>query len=228
VLWTAMFAVAWLARSKPLKFAWLFLMLGVAPVAFTAPRGPAQYYLVLFAWVLFAATLLVQVSAYVSKRSNRAVLLFCGTMLFLFGNYKAIGWSNVWTVRLEGPVIHGTAWQLHQLYPSLPHGTRILFLNDPFGVNYGDMLFITQLSYNDASIVVDRVKTMDHKPSATYDHVIDFKDGRFIEVPSASPTAAAIPENSDTSSSPAAHRRHSPAAATTREAFVLHRSGRPR
>jgi hypothetical protein len=186
VLWTAMFAAAWLARSKPLKFAWLFLMLSVAPVAFTAPRGPSQYYLVLFGWVLFAATLLVQVSAYVSRRSNRAVLLFCTTMLFLFANYKALGWSNVWTVKLEGPVIHGTAWQLHQLYPSLPHGTRILFLEDPFGVNYGDMLFITRLSYNDASIVVDRVKTMDHTPDAaelaSYDHVIDFKDGRFVEV----------------------------------------------
>lgn len=63
LLWIGLLALAWAARSRTLKFAWLFLMLSVLPVAFI-DRGAPQYYIPLFGWVLYAATVLASSSRY--------------------------------------------------------------------------------------------------------------------------------------------------------------------
>ena len=60
LIWSALFAIAWATRCRPLKFAWLFLMLSPIPLAFIEPRAVSQYYVVYFGWVLYAATALVK------------------------------------------------------------------------------------------------------------------------------------------------------------------------
>ncbi len=62
VLWTALAIIAWVARSRVLGYAWLFLMLSPLPIAFILPRGAAQYYVCVFGWMLYAAVLLVKLA----------------------------------------------------------------------------------------------------------------------------------------------------------------------
>src|SRR5262245_21747526 len=58
ILWTAMLAIALLARRRELIFAWIAVVLGALPVIFIPPRGLYAIYLTLPAWYLFLAVCL--------------------------------------------------------------------------------------------------------------------------------------------------------------------------
>lgn len=60
LIWVLLFAVAMALKSRALKFAWFFIMLSPLPIVFIhPPRGPAQYYVSYFGFVLYASTALV-------------------------------------------------------------------------------------------------------------------------------------------------------------------------
>jgi hypothetical protein len=205
-LWGALFALAWLAKSRPLMFAWLFLMLSPAPVAFVEPRGAAQYYIPLFGWVFYASIAIVQGSAWLAARLSarkdswiprlRAPLLFAAILLLLYSYYKPKGWDSIYSASHEAPVVQSVASQLDALHPAVPAGARLLFLNDPYDSTWTrwTMLFIVRLMYRDTSLVIDRVKDMERPPGAAekaaYDHVFDYRDGKFIEAAGRSPASA--------------------------------------
>ena len=96
-LWALLFAAAWGARSRTLKFAWLFLMVSPIPVAFIPGRGASQYYVPWFGCVLYGAALLVGVLRFVTGRlwsegprlsRVRGTLLFAVVMLIAYPFYK--------------------------------------------------------------------------------------------------------------------------------------------
>jgi hypothetical protein len=197
VLWAAMFAAAWITKSKTLRFAWLFLMLSAAPIAFASPRGAPQYYIPFFGWILYAAAALAR---------YRAPLVFSAILLVCFPFYEIKGWSNVDSVRREGPLMRDIAVQLHTLDPRLPSGAKLFFLNDPIDPAWQNMVFIVRLSYGDDSLTVDRLKMMPSRPAdtelAAYNCVFDYKGGRFIELSrpwlaAPAPTIVLTPQGAD-------------------------------
>ncbi|HEY9142032.1 MAG TPA: hypothetical protein VIN93_14135, partial [Bryobacteraceae bacterium] len=112
LLWTALAAIAWAARSRVLGFAWLFLMLSPLPIAFILPRGAAQYYVCLFGWMLFAAVLLVKVASFLTHDIRlpewwlvraRGAVLFVVSMLILYSAYKPLGYDIFSSASLEAP-----------------------------------------------------------------------------------------------------------------------------
>jgi hypothetical protein len=194
-LWSVLGAIAWLSRSPVLRYAWLFLMLTPLPIAFLFHRGPAQYYIPWFGWVLYAATLLVLIFERLTRRLPvsafwlprlRGAALVLGLVAILYPYNKRKGWENVSSIKIEAPIIRDVVEQLHGLYPRFRPGIRLLFLDDPIRVNVEDLLFMVRLSYADDSLMVDRVRKMPARPLdkeiATYDHVFDYKGGRFQEV----------------------------------------------
>lgn len=83
--------------------------------------------------------------------------------------------------------------QVKAMYPKLPRGTRMMFVED--GVGWGEWtpMFIMRLLYDDRAMVVDRLKARTEKPAGWtqftsldkvhYDHVFTYRDGRYEEVP---------------------------------------------
>jgi hypothetical protein len=190
LIWLVLFAIAWATKSRALKFAWLFLMLSVIPIAFIQPRGAAQYYIPLFGWVLYASTALVQGTQHLLAKLPRATqfapvraaALFLGLAAAMYFLNARTGWANVTTVSEEGELSRSVVGQVHRLRPALRPGSRILFLNDPFDLSH-QMMFLMRLSYRDNSLDIDSARFMKPPPDAagiaSYDYVFDHRMGRF-------------------------------------------------
>jgi hypothetical protein len=193
LLWIALAAIACLARSRVLGFAWLYLMLSPLPVAFILPRGCSQYYVCLFGWALYTAVLLAKLAASFTRdvplpewwlTRARGAALFVVSMAVLYSAFKPLGYADMANVTVVAPANRNTVAQLHAAAPAIRSGSRLLFLNDPVGPDIYDLLFIVRLSYADRSLEVSRLKQMPHPPSdreiAAYDYVFDYRDGRFL------------------------------------------------
>ena len=187
-------AIGWAARSRVLKFAWLFLMLSPIPVAFISPRGAGQYYIPYFGWVLYAAAALAAGSKWLFEKLHagrlfleaRPVAVFLGAAAVMYWTGTRSSWTDVWSVAGEGEQYRSIVQQLHQLRPTLRPHSRVLFLDDPLDDPW-QFLFLVQLSYRDADLEVDRAKFMQRPPSASeiaaYDYVFDYRLGRFYSSP---------------------------------------------
>ncbi len=188
--WLSLFVIAWATKSRDLKFAWFFIMLSVIPVAFIPPRGPGQYYIPFFGWVLYAATALVEGTRWVFSRLDgsrrlaaaRPAAVFLSVAAVMYWVNTRSSWREVWNVSHEGEQYRSIVEQLHRLRPVLRRNSRVLFLDDPLDDAW-QMLFLMQLSYGDRSLVIDRAKFMTQPPGApeiaSYDYVFDYLSGQF-------------------------------------------------
>jgi Dolichyl-phosphate-mannose-protein mannosyltransferase len=198
--WIILFAIAWAAKSKPLKFAWLFIMLSVIPVAFIFSRGPAQYYIPLFGWVLYAAAAIVQASlhlvktrAYASFNLARATLVFLAVAFALAKLNARTSWSDLSAVALEGERFRSIVSQVHRVAPDLRPGARVLFLDDPLDDRW-QLTSLMRLSYRDRDLSVDQVKFLPGRPGDAelkrYDSIFSYRGCRFynsVEPPNDAP-----------------------------------------
>jgi uncharacterized protein (TIGR03437 family) len=192
-IWALTAAVALFSRSRALAFAWLFAMTSVLPIAFLLPRGPAQYYIPLFGWSLYGGVLI----AITAKRAMQlfplqvplwgerlgAAAAFAALLFPCFMAYRALGMTGIHPVTAEAPMVQSIADQLHRLYPALPHGSRILFLDDPYPPNWENMIFVVRLSYRDDTLTVERLKQMNQPPTpsqlGSYSTIVNYRAGRF-------------------------------------------------
>jgi len=192
LLWAVLFAVAWATRSRALKFAWLFLMFSVLPVAFI-DRGAPQYYLPLFGWVLYAAVVLAKGSQYLLERltrvrtsrlaNARAPALFAALGVLMFVSYRGTGWPNVPFVSLEGEMLRNVADQIRLVHPTVKPGARLLFIDDPIGSHDLDLLFLARMLYRDRTLLVSRtraLRSIDPALIASSDYIFDYRLGRFF------------------------------------------------
>ncbi len=195
LVWGVTGAAALISRSRALRFAWIFAMLSVLPIAFLPPRGGPQYYVPLFGWALYAGVaaamagqwLLHRLLPKVGFRAERtgAAALLTGLVLFLYPHYRALGLTGLTAVTVEAPAVHSIVDQLHTLHPVIPHGSRILFLDDPYPVDWQNMVFVVRLSYGDDSLAVERLKQMKQTPGEkqirAYNLMLDYRAGRFTD-----------------------------------------------
>ncbi|HYL34566.1 MAG TPA: hypothetical protein VEV17_01490 [Bryobacteraceae bacterium] len=192
LIWLALFAIAWITKIRALKFAWLFLMFSVVPLAFITPRAVAQYYVPLFGWVLYAAAALVAgTRSWFTNMTGAAryaqiglILIFLATAGFLYRLNRRTTWLDVTSVAAEGEELHSIVEQVHQLRPALRRGSRVLFLDDPLTDGHR-LMYVMRLSYGDRDLTVDSAKFMRKRPSdaeiASYDYVFDYREGLFFD-----------------------------------------------
>jgi hypothetical protein len=208
-LWTAMLAIAWLWRSRALRFAWLFVMLSPLPIAFIDARGLAQYYIPLFGWALYAGVLLdllfkrvltwslhrFRPANPVRTRTYASAALLAGLVLLVYPRWKSYLPDHPASVFLEAEENRSIARQLRHLEPHLQPGARLLFLDDPIRPDWFNLTFLVRLLYRDRSIVIHRAKpdvadaekppeALTSATLAAYDHVFDCRGGYFRELSS--------------------------------------------
>jgi uncharacterized membrane protein YecN with MAPEG domain len=190
LIWISLFIIAWGVRSRALKFSWLFLTITPLPIAFISPRGPAQYYITYFGWVLYFATALRDATTRLFRNlpANRILVPIRPVLVFLvIAGYMYMGnrpytWSKVTAIASEGDELRIITEQIHRLRPKLPRHARVLFLNDPMEDRYR-MIFLMRLSYEDRYLTIDQAKFMDHTLApnelASYHTVFDYRHGQF-------------------------------------------------
>jgi hypothetical protein len=69
--------------------------------------------------------------------------------------------------------------QLAKRFPTMPPGSKVLFLSDPYDTNDWILTSMFRLEYRDRDLRVDRVKANPSLASKTadYAHVFEFNDG---------------------------------------------------
>ncbi|HEX4276214.1 MAG TPA: hypothetical protein VHZ74_12715 [Bryobacteraceae bacterium] len=194
-----MVALAIAIRSRVLAFAWVILLFGMLPVSFSPARGGYEIYAASWlGWVLYAASLLVALQDFVTRRVPQYRTALAAAMFILVG--WGVGKVNLHDLRhgertwLYDPpkAAHTMVRQLVALHATLPPQARVLFLEDGFTTQEWTPLFIMRIIYDSPTMVVDRLKRDTAKPAGWeqymsadrvhYDYVFDYLAGRYIEV----------------------------------------------
>jgi len=178
-LLVALFAIAWLSRNRDLKFCWLFLTIGVLPVAFIPPRGLYAVYIPTVGLASFLAILLEKAASRIGSQPVR-VVLFVMAALTLAAIHKIKGRDNLAWITAPQHQIRDVIEQLSRLRPEVPAGSRILLLRDPFEGRVWDSIFLLHLFYRDNSLVIER-GAVGHE-GQKFDYVWDFERGKLVEV----------------------------------------------
>jgi len=186
----AMVAVALLLRSRPMLFAWCFVLLSLLPVAFIPHYSGFFLYLPMAGWALYAAALLAGIRAFLVNsliramrngeiQANRLRMASVVALPVLLAAFLAPHHlrESAKTLRIfesvQPPTRELTA-ELLALRPSLPKAARVLYVRDPLPKDEYTLLFLTRLLYHDMNITVERAPL----GQTRYDAVFTFQNGR--------------------------------------------------
>src|ERR1035441_10335652 len=199
----AMLGIALWQRSRPLLFAWCFLLVSLLPVAFIAHYSAFFLYLPMVGWSLYAAVLLVMARRLLVRLLVRlgrlqagrvqtvsAIALPLALALFLVPHHRQESAKTLRNFENFQPPSRRLAEQLIALRPALPRGARVLLIDHPFAKDEYTLLLLTRLLYRDMSITVEEAP-VDHGPPTGhghYDAVFTFQQGRLADATIVSPT----------------------------------------
>jgi hypothetical protein len=188
-----MAAIAILARSRALVFAWLLVVLGAAPMAFVSPRGLSAYYIPVLGYAIFLAVALVRGRESAARvfRLGPTPVFASQAILFLF---LLVGMWR-WQLSTERSFpdhwadlrkIESAAVQFRSHPEWFKPRASLLILNDPFGEYEWATTFIAAVVGNDRSVTIQKRKQDQPLPSpeqmAQFNAVIAYEDGRYFEV----------------------------------------------
>jgi hypothetical protein len=187
----AMLAFALWRRADVLLFAWSWLLLTILPVSFIPHYAAFFEYLPAVGWVLYIATVLVMARHALMRMLPRGPIprlisqsaLFLATAAFLAPQHTREAPRTLAHFMKAEPPTRELAQDLARLKPHMPHGARILSIDDPFPPDTYDLLFETRLFYRDMTIEVERVRTPQIVNTAGYDAVLRFQGGRLRASP---------------------------------------------
>jgi hypothetical protein len=198
-----MLVIACLLRKKHLVFASLMAMVGVLPLAFIPPRNGFAFYVPSVFWSLWAAGTLVAVRGLVVKlltwlasqlglrRRGLAAALQLATQIVLpLALFAYVAPLNARDFEFVQPIIWTSdsryrRWcqEIHRCLPRIPHGAKVLVLNDPWPDLGYEAGFMINLSYDDPTIFVRSLQVArtvgDDPDPKKWDFVLDFVDDHF-------------------------------------------------
>lgn len=184
-------AVALWMRSRPMLFGLLFFVIGLLPVSFVDTRLGFVLYLPLAGMALYGAVFVVRI-----KDSLRAVIpafrevsptsASVGLFIAMAAVMAVIGYRH-WPPAPDPKYspYKRTAAEFSRLYPRMPHGARLLFVQTPF--DSWDLVFLLRILYRDNDLFI----TMLHGPESQripldrlgrYDHIFTFDGAHYVEL----------------------------------------------
>jgi hypothetical protein len=184
-------AVALWMRSRPVWFGLLFFVIGLLPVAFVPTRLGFVMYLPFAGLALYAAVCVVRIKdklcalipslGAVSPTSASVGLFIVMAVIMSVIGYKH--WPKAPDPRYSPAKL--TAAQFSSLYPRLPHGTRLLFVHEPFGT--WDLVFLLRIFYRDNDLYITMLdgpesQRIPLEQLGHYDHIFTFLGGHYIEL----------------------------------------------
>lgn len=176
LLVVAMLAAAIWLRSRPLVFAWCFVLFSVLPFIFVPHYSGFFLYLPMVGWALYAGTGLAMLRRKLAPKLPGAVLF----LLIAFALAPVHARESHKSMRVFSSADLPTTEMiagLHSVLPSVRPGASLYFASDPFPVHTFDLVFLVRLFYDDLTISVARAKDGDPVGSQAYDAVFRWEDG---------------------------------------------------
>lgn len=201
IFYATLIAIAVRLRSRVAWFGLLFLVITLLPVSFIPARLGFVLYLPLAGMALFVAVCLVQfkeslcglfsealdggvpTSGGASWSRFASIALFVATALVM----AAVGY-RYWppAPNPQNSPYKNTIAELSRLYPSLPQGSKLLFVHSALDYNW-DLVFLLRLYYRDSHLFLTELNgppaqriPLDRLPR--YDHIFDFENGHYVEL----------------------------------------------
>ncbi len=182
LLLTLLLAMA--LRSKLMTFGWLFYIITLLPMSFVPPRATGYaLYLPIVGCALYLATFFVWL---LDRLTERPAWRAASCALFLtvaaYSHYR----QNQYLLHVNaGPGGHIQTRELvddfRVMYPTMPKGSRILLVDDPFQNLLWQPVFSLRLLYRDLTLHVYRTPIPGPVVSedGVYDIVVDWRDGHY-------------------------------------------------
>ncbi len=190
-----MLALALWRRSRPLLFAWFFLLISLLPVAFIGHYAAFFLYLPMAGWSLYAAELLAALRRQLMRLLNRLPGARCHAAplesasvaalplllaLFLAPWHWCEGAKTLQRFENAQPPTRQRAKEMLAFRPTLPRGARVLFIGDPFPKNDYSLVFLLRLLYGDMSIRVERQTVGQAQVDGRYNVVFRFRETHLV------------------------------------------------
>jgi hypothetical protein len=181
VVVVAMLALAVWRKSRPLLFAWCFILFSVLPFIFVPHYSGFFMYLPMAGWALYAATCIEMLR----ERFARHVPVVVVVVLLALALAPLHARESHRTMQVftsaDLPTTEMIA-QLRRLQPSLPKGALVFFESDPFPPKTFSLAFLVRLVYDDLTIQVARAKDGDPLTGGHFDSVFRWDDGKLLRV----------------------------------------------
>jgi hypothetical protein len=199
--WAALLYVSLRNWDRRLLLLWVWVVVTPLPIAFIPGRGGACLYIVAAGWAMVIAILVESLARRIGREPVFARLPSGAvvTCVILVG-ILLYGYETEWFhhFRIPGYLQNGDkTWSLIQQFRDLPvrpaHGSRIIFVNDPFPGC--ETFFIASLWWNDHSLrmkLQDRLNAppregcdcahFSEQELSAMDYVFDFPDGRMKQL----------------------------------------------
>jgi hypothetical protein len=185
--------VALMLRSRLMWFGLLFFQITLLPVSFVAARDGFVLYLPIAGLALYAAGLLVWVKDKLlnigpgflrASGSLAAVLLFLATAAAL-GAVHLKHWHT--PLPSKDSPYRITAEGLSRLYPTLPHGASLLFVQSLLDGQFYDLFFLLRLLYRDNDLFITQLngpapQRISLENLGHYDHIFTYEGNRYVEL----------------------------------------------
>jgi len=181
LLVAAMLAVAIWRRSRPLLFAWFFVLFSVLPFIFVPHYSGFFLYLPMAGWALYAATILEMLRERFAK-AIPPMVLFLAVALALAPLHARASRKSMQVFATADMPTTETIAQLGELRPSVPRGAHLFFESDPFPPKTFSLVFLVRLVYDDLTIEVARAKDGDAIDGRRFDAVFQWVDGKLVKV----------------------------------------------
>jgi hypothetical protein len=175
-------AIAALAmRNRAMIFGLAFFIVTITPVALIASRPGYVLYVPVLGLGIFFAAAIASLASLLPKGEYAAFILVTIAMIW----FHQRNWPPPFDPRIS-PELRLTE-QFRRDYPTLPAGSKLLFVTDEFPRDAWDLTFNLRLLYNDPSILVHRsAGPRDQQPDPqhpiAYDHVFTAEGGHYAEL----------------------------------------------
>ena len=195
VFWAAVTYLAWRRNRPALRFCWCFIVVTPLPIEFLLGRAGACLYVPLFGWAVFASIVfcdVVRAAAefgarepllrYLGRSGVSALLIGAGVFLWARDNRHLENSFVKPVIPQFGQQTWETMQQLQALDPRVAPGSRVVFLDDPFG-NF-DMAFLAELWFRDRTVTVglNRLAPLSPDEIAAANHVFTFENGKLVQL----------------------------------------------
>ena len=185
--------LALLLRSRQMIFGLLFFQIALLPVSFVTARDPFVLYIPMAGMALYVAVLLVWMKdrmLSLSASSMRASGSLAAVLLFLFtAAALAFIHSRHWQTAQasKDSPYRATKEQMSALYPALPHGAKVLFVQSLLDGQFWDLYFLLRLLYRDTELFVTELNGPSEQripidKLGHYDHIFTYEGGRYVEL----------------------------------------------
>ncbi|HEX3745880.1 MAG TPA: glycosyltransferase family 39 protein [Bryobacteraceae bacterium] len=180
LLVVAMLAVAAWRRSRPLLFAWCFILFSVLPFIFIPHYTGFFLYIPIAGWALYIATGMEMLrQRYIRRLPAAAIFLTLAAGLAAVNLHESPRTMQVFTT-MDIPSTEMIA-QLRNVQPAMRRGAHVYFESDPFPPKTYSLLFLVRLVYDDLSIDVARAADGDPQSGGNFDAVYRWDAGRLVK-----------------------------------------------